>query len=153
MNEQVESIRAKLQRLRESLVIPAAEYVPAIPDAWTQIDDIARELDALSSPATPPPSAATPSVEVAEMVARIEMLHGPATEGFEWHVADRGIGWEIHTTPPTEGTQCWSAENRGCACLADGFRETVEREEAELIVALVNSWPAVRALLVGKETR
>src|SRR5262245_39050354 len=52
-----------------------------------------------------------------------------------WHAADRGIGWEVHCGPQT--TPCWSRGAR-CGSISDGFRDTLERKDAEAIASLAN---------------
>ncbi len=60
-----------------------------------------------------------------------------------WHAYDRGVGWEVHTTPkPADHDHPpW------CTSVNDGYRETMTEQDARYIAKSANAYPRLVALL------
>lgn len=78
-----------------------------------------------------------PEMTNADLAAKIRELSAKATK-VPWHAADRGCGWEVHAG---EDMLC-QIEGKGtgwCDSINEGFRDTMERGDAELIAVLRNN--------------
>lgn len=87
--------------------------------------------------------------DLVKLLDRLDLLHEKATQA-PWHVADRGIGWEVHLCAQPEKL-CWDPHTPSCPDLIDGFRETMSAENAQLLAELRNAYPAIASALRAQQ--